>query len=63
MEKLRVGLIGCGGIMNAHAQYSFDTMLDKISIVAVADPIAERRDAMAAKYGAKGVYRNHEELY
>ena len=62
MDKLRVGLIGCGGIMSAHANYSFDTMLDDIDIVAVADPVAQRREEFARRYGAKE-YLNHAELF
>ena len=60
-NALRIGLIGCGGIMNSHAR-GFERM-DGVSVAAVADPIEERRNAMAARFGAKGVYADPRALY
>ena len=48
MEKLRIGLIGCGGRMGGHMSSSFDRMED-VQIVAVADPVEERRMAAAKR--------------
>ena len=62
MEKLRIGLIGCGGRMGGHMSSFFDRM-DDVQVVAVADPIEERRNAAAARYGVKRVYKDHNELY
>ena len=61
MEKIRVGLIGCGGRQNAH----IDSLLqmDDVEIAAVAEPVEERRAAAAEKTGAKRLYANHTELY
>ena len=61
MKKLRIGLVGCGGRSGAH-QNSFEKM-DNVEVVAVADPVEERRNKAAARFGAKGVYKSHTELY
>ena len=61
MEKLRIGLIGCGGRSGAH-QSSFEKM-DNVRIVAVADPIEERRLKAANRFSCTRIYKNHTELY
>lgn len=61
MDKVRVGLIGCGGIANYHVSHLIE--MPDVEIVAVADPVEERRLAMAQKTGAKRIYQNHTELY
>ena len=61
MNKVRLGLIGCGGRMGAHMA-CFEQM-DNVEIVAVCDPIAERREAAAKRFGAKRMYANHNELF
>ena len=38
MEKIRLGLIGCGGRAGSH-MHSFEQMAD-VEVVAVADPVA-----------------------
>ena len=50
MEKFRIGLIGTGGRCGAHMK-AFETM-DDVQVVAVADPIEERRLAAAKRFGA-----------
>ena len=62
MEKLRIGLIGCGGRAGQHMQ-SFLQMGDKVSVVAVADPVEERRNGAAAKFGCTRIYRDYTDLY
>ena len=62
MEKLRIGLIGCGGRMGGHMSSSFDRMED-VQVVAVADPIEERRNNAAARYGATRIYRDHNDFF
>lgn len=61
MKKLRIGLIGCGGRSGAH-QSSFEKM-DNVQIVAVADPIEERRLKAANRFSCTRIYKNHTELY
>lgn len=61
MEKIRLGLIGCGGRSKAHRK-SFKE-LDYVEIVAVADPVEERRLEAAAQFGCTRIYKDHTELY
>lgn len=61
MDKVRLGLIGCGGRMGAHMN-CFEQM-DNVEIVAVCDPIPERREAAAKRFGAKRMYTDHNELF
>ena len=61
MDKVRLGLIGCGGRMGAHMN-CFEQM-DNVEIVAVCDPIEARREAAAKRFGAKRMYADHNELF
>lgn len=61
MEKFRVGLIGTGGRCGAHM--SALLKMDDVQVVAVADPIEERRVAAAQKMGATRLYKDHREFY
>lgn len=61
MKKIRVGLIGCGGRQNAHINALLE--MEDVEIVALAEPIEERRMAVAKTTGAKRLYKNHTELY
>ncbi|MBQ4089161.1 MAG: Gfo/Idh/MocA family oxidoreductase [Clostridia bacterium] len=61
MDKVRLGLIGCGGRMGAHMN-CFEQM-DNVEIVAVCDPIEARREAAAKRFGAQRMYANHNELF
>jgi len=61
MEKLRIGLIGCGGIMNHHVNGILT--FDDAKIVAVADPHKDRTDAMQKRTGAEKAYSSHKELF
>jgi len=61
MKKLKLALIGCGGIMNAHV----DGLLtfEDVEVVAVADPRPERTKAIQARTGAPNAYPSHAELF
>jgi len=61
MEKVRIGLIGCGGRQGAHMN-SFEQM-DDVTVVAVCDPVAERAEKAAAKFGAKRIYKDAADLF
>ncbi len=61
MKKIRLGLIGCGGRAGSHMN-SF-LQMDDVEVLAVADPIEERRNAAAKKFGCSRIYKNHTELY
>jgi predicted dehydrogenase len=49
MEKIKFALIGCGRIAQRHAEH----IQKNGELVAVCDIVAEKADALAAKYGAK----------
>ncbi|NLB39401.1 MAG: Gfo/Idh/MocA family oxidoreductase [Clostridiales bacterium] len=57
MEKIRVGLIGCGGRQGAHIDALMK--MDDVAIVALAEPVDERREAAAKKTGARA-YKTHK---
>jgi len=62
VDKARIGLIGCGGIATGfHAKNILD--FPDVQVVAVADPVEERRNAMAECFGVKHIYKNHSDLY
>jgi UDP-N-acetylglucosamine 3-dehydrogenase len=60
MEKLRVGVIGCGSIAQ-HRHLPEYKSNKNVEIVAVCDINEERAQAVAEKYGVKA-YTNYEEL-
>ena len=64
MEKLKVGIIGCGGIANQKHLPSLTANSDKCEIVAFCDIIEERAVKACEQYGAPGakVYTDHQEL-
>jgi len=61
MAKLQIGMIGCGGMMGAHA-YGIEKM-DEIEVIAVADPVKERRDAMASRFNGARAYKDHNDFF
>ena len=64
MEKLKVGIIGCGGIANSKHMPALKSQNDKCEMVAFCDIIPERAQKAAAKYGIDGakVYEDYHEL-
>ena len=63
MKKLRVGIIGCGGIANGKHMPTLAKMPD-VEMVAFFDIIPERAEAAAKKYGVEGskCYTDYLEL-
>lgn len=60
MEKLKVGIIGLGGIARSHCDAIAG--LDNVEIVAVADLFAEKRNEYMTKYNVPRSYASHTEL-
>jgi predicted dehydrogenase len=60
MKKLKLGIIGCGGMMNWHVENLLK--FKDVEIAAVADPRKERADAMKKRTKAKNAYANGKEL-
>ena len=63
MEKLRVAIVGCGGIANGKHLPALKTVKD-IELVAFCDIIVERAEKAAKEYGVEGarVYEDYREL-
>ena len=53
MEKLRVAIVGCGGIANQKHMPSLKANADKAEMVAFCDIIPERAEKAAKEYGAE----------
>ncbi len=62
-DKLRIGIIGCGGIANGKHMPALKAT-DKADMVAFCDIIVERAEKAAKEYGVEGakVYENYKEL-
>ena len=64
MSKIRIGIIGCGGIANQKHMPAMKENSDLCEIVAVCDIIIERAEKAAAEFGAEGckVYQDYHDL-
>lgn len=64
MSKIKVGIIGCGGIANQKHLPALKALGDKVEIVAFCDIIRERAEKAAKEYGAEGaqVFTDYREL-
>jgi len=62
-KKLRVGIVGCGGIAKGKHFPSL-SRLDQVELVAFCDIIVERAEKAAAEYGVEGskIYEDYREL-
>ncbi len=63
MEKVRVGIIGCGGIANGKHMPALKT-IKEVEMVAFCDIVVERAEKAAEKFGIEGaaVYADYKEL-
>lgn len=64
MSKLKIGVVGCGGIANQKHFPALKANADLNEIVAFCDIIEERAVKAAQEYGAPGakVYKDYREL-
>ncbi len=63
MKPVRIGLVGTGGISNAHMLgYAKLAEEGKVELVAACDLNVPRAEAWAKKYGFREVYGNHREM-
>ncbi len=60
MDKVRLGLIGCGRISKNHLDAV--TQIPEAEFVALADIVPEKAQAAAASYGIKSVYTDYLEM-
>ena len=61
MSKLRVGIIGCGGIARSHCD-AIAQLHDRVEVVAVADLFDEKRREYMEEYNIPKGYGSHTEL-
>jgi len=61
MSKLRVGIIGCGGIARSHCD-AIAQLHDQVEVLAVADLFEEKRRGYMEKYNIPKGYDSHTEL-
>ena len=64
MGKLRIAIVGCGGIANQKHMPSIKANADKADMVAFCDIIPERAEKAAKEYGVEGakVYTDYKEM-
>lgn len=64
MDKLRIGIVGCGGIANQKHFPALSKFKDKCEMVAFCDIIPERAEKAAKEYGVPGakVFRDYQDL-
>ena len=64
MKKLKIGIIGCGGIANGKHMPSLKKLSDKAEMVAFCDIIVERAEEAKKNYGTPDakVYADYKEL-
>ncbi|GIN56045.1 oxidoreductase [Lederbergia ruris] len=62
-EKLKVAIVGCGGIANGKHMPSL-SKLEQVEMVAFCDIVVEKAEEAAAKFGVEGakVYEDYKEL-
>ena len=61
-RKLKVGLIGAGGIANAVHLPAYSRMKDLFDVVAVCDIKKERAEKASEQYGIPGVFENWRDM-
>ncbi|WP_040952628.1 Gfo/Idh/MocA family protein [Gorillibacterium massiliense] len=63
-KKLKVAVVGCGGIANGKHLPSLSRLKDTVELVAFCDIIVERAEKAKEQYGAEGakVYEDYKEL-
>lgn len=63
MNKLRVGLIGVGGIATTRHIPTLLKLDDRVTIVAVSDIDANRASSVAATFNIPKAYQNYEDMF
>ena len=63
MSKLRIGIIGVGGIAQGRHIPAFQTLHDECVISAVSDVNEERAKEVVAKYNIEKVYEDYHDMF
>ena len=61
MNRIRVGLIGCGGISKAHAR-GYACSKEMFEVVATCDEVGSRAKELAKQLGSTEVYTSYQEM-
>lgn len=59
-KKLRVGIIGCGGIATASHLPAYKNLTDQAEVVALCDVKKDVAEAAGAKFGVAKIYTDHQ---
>ena len=62
MDKIRVGLVGCGAISGGHLE-AYRQLADTFEVVALCDVVEEKARKRAAEFGVAEVVTDSEALY
>ncbi len=64
MDRVRIGLAGCGSVSQRGLlpHLSQDDIQDRVELAAVMDVVTERAEATAAKFGARLWFDNYDDL-
>ena len=63
MAKIKIGIVGCGGIANGKHFPALKNFTDRMEIVAFCDIVPERAEKAAAEFGSTAkVYTDYREL-
>lgn len=63
MSKLRVAVIGCGGISETVHIPNYKKHPELVEVVAVCDPTIERAEKLAGKWNIPNVYADYKEMF
>ncbi|MDQ0220480.1 Gfo/Idh/MocA family oxidoreductase [Peribacillus cavernae] len=63
MSKLRIGLIGVGGIATERHIPTLLKLADRVTIAAVSDIDEDRANMVASTYNIPKAYQNHQEMF
>lgn len=62
MDRINVGIIGCGGIAQYHFSH-FDKLQDKMRLAAACDLIPERAQKTAERFPGANVYTDYRDMF
>lgn len=60
--KIRLGIVGCGGIVTGHHAKCMDSVKDQLVITAVCDVVEERAKDAAELYGASVIVKDYRDM-
>ena len=63
-RKLKVGVVGLGGILNNAHMFGYNMLKDKVEIAAVCDIVPEKIESFKARFGYQNIpgFTDYKEL-